>query len=318
MADNPVLGIGCSLGLKAESVAGTKVSLSSNASFLDLSEESLDYKPVKYESESPIGGRIQNDGDKSVVTHHDGGGDFSHRPHAIDIDEFMALLLAGTDSTYRVPFTSQSADMTTFTLELDKAGMNNMRLIGCKLNSATFKSEANQPLVISSNIVAMSGERNQADFTTPVYTSLGLPFMHGGMSFDATGVTWLGGANGPACKSMEFTINNNLVIDDSSFCNSTTRKIIPVGLFACEGSMEIPYNATSKAFWQAIVDLDVVPFTLTYDDNDGTTAQFIFNTHIDGELPKISDRKNLWVPLKFHTIKTSSNAWGFKFKKVTT
>jgi hypothetical protein len=316
MADNPVLGIGSSLGFKAESQVGSKISLT-GGSFLDLVDEDLDYKPIKYEDTSPIGGRVEFDGDKSIISHNDGGGSFSHRPHAIDIDEYMALLLGGTDTGYKVPIIAQSSDLTTFTLESNKAGMNTIRLIGNKINTAAFKSEANQPLVITSNIISMSGERDASDLASPVYTNMGLPFMHGMLGFDATGVAWLGGASGPAARSIEFTINNNLTGDDTSFCNSTTRKIIPVGLFSCEGTMEIPYNATSKGFWAAIVVLTVVPFKLTFNDNDGTTAEFLFNAQFDGDLPKIADKKNIWLPLKWHTVKTSSNAWGLKFKKTT-
>ena len=67
---NPILGISSSVGFKEESTPGTKESLASGASFVDLVLEALDYEPKKYTTQPLIGNRQQH-ANFDLVTHHD-------------------------------------------------------------------------------------------------------------------------------------------------------------------------------------------------------------------------------------------------------
>jgi len=303
---NPLLGIGTIAALKKEGTPGTKESLATGAAFLDPISEALDYVPVLHRI-APIAGARQADADHEFVSHHDGSGTLTQRVRGATIEDVVELILGDITATEYHPIVDDATDLPQFTLEMQKAGESEVRLIGCKTNTATFRSTTNEPLELEMNIVAMSGERDGGDHTAFDNTAwiAVAPMMHGQMSIDATAEAWLGGATGPECRTFEFTINNNLDIE--GYTNSQTRKIIPVGMFELTGSMEIPYNATTAGFWVEMVNAAKVKFEVAYTDGVNTmTCAFVVK--IDGTLPAITGPENVWVTLDFHGVADAVDA----------
>lgn len=297
---NPVLGIGSSVGMKLETTPGTKIALTTGAAWLDLVSEGLDHIPVLHRI-APVVGNRQAHGDFEFVSHSDGSGNIVARVRGDYLAALCDFVLGDSAAGVYYPIVDDSADLPTYTVEGVKGGQNNVRLVGCKCNTATFRSETNSPLQVELNVVAMSGERDAVDLATPSYTSwlATPPMMHGGMSFDATDEAWLGGASGPECRMIEWTLNNNLDIE--GYTNSTDRKIIPVGLFEVTGSMEIPYNSVTKGFWAEMVAAAKVKFQVEYSDGSATlTVDFVVK--LEGELPKIAGPENVWLTLNFHGV----------------
>ena len=300
---NPVIGIGTKIGVKTESTPGDDAALATGASWLDTVSESLDYVPVLHRI-APLLGDRQAHADFEKVGHHDGGGSFIIRPHADYFDTIMMLILGRLSTGYK-PILDNTV-LPSFTLEVDKAGQNNIKLLGCKVNTATFRSQANDPLEIELDIASMSGVRDgsMATFTSAAWLSD--PFyMHGGITFTTTAEAWLGGATSTPLRSVEFTLNNNL--DTESYCNSTGRAVIPEGMFSLEGSIEVPYNATSKGFWAEMVAAAKVGFSIAYTDGTATMT-FAFTVKLDGELPKISAAEAIWLTLNFHGVADTASA----------
>lgn len=296
----PALGIVTNVGFKKEGTPGDKESLA-GGKWLDLVSESLNYKPVLHKAESLTGDR-QPQAELAFVSHHDGGGGVIFRPRFDHFGEVLEVIFGILDSGTYKPIVN-NVELPMFTVECDKAGMNDVRLIGTKVNTAKFSSAGNQPLLIDLAILSQSGERDSGDFQAVSHTAwlAQKPFMHGNLAFDATAHAFLGGATGPQPRSIEFTVNNNLEGGDDVYANSVNRSFIPEGLFTVEGTMEIPYNTTSKAFWTALVAATKCKFTLTYSDGTNTVA-FAFVVKFDGELPGIADRMPQWLTLPFHGV----------------
>jgi hypothetical protein len=289
---NPIIAVGSSVGIRKEIVPGTPLVVDT---WLDLISEELDYEPVLLDAPTPIGTR-QNDADFMIVTHHDGKGSFTYRPRHADIGKMLELILGVLNGGMYSPIFTNTA-IPSFSCAVGKGGQNTIKLGGCKVNTAEFVSEANKPLVVCINLLAMNGLRD-AVLVTPVYTTVKAtkPYLHGNMTMDATGHAFLGGAAGPACRKLTITINNNL--DGDAFTNSTTRVLIPEGLFTVTGAMEIAYNATTKAFWTDMVAASKVKWSVTWSDG---TNNFEVNlvTKITGKLPAISGPEVSWLELGF-------------------
>ena len=282
-----------------EDPQGEQESLSGGKWF-DLVSESLNYKPIIHKAEGLTGNR-QAPAELEFLSHSDGGGSFVIRPRFDHCAELLELIFTAVDVGVYKPIVSNT-ELTMFTLECDKAGMNNLVLIGCKVNTAKFSSAANQPLMLELAILSLSGLRDQSlEAESNAAWLLQKPFMHGNMSFDATAHAFLGAATGPQPRNFEFTVNNNLEGGDDSYANSTDRSFIAEGLFSVEGSMEVPYNTTSKAFWAAMLGATKCKFAVEYSDGTNTIT-FAFVVKFDGELPSIAGRAPLWLTLPFHGV----------------
>lgn len=303
----PVLGIASNVGFKLEGTPGDKESLT-GGNWLDLVSETLNYKPVMATEETLTGSR-QAQAELHFLSHNDGGGTVICRPRHDHIAVLLNQIFGDVDSgTYRPILTN--TELPTMTVECGKAGMNDVRLIGVKVNTAKFSSSANQPLMLELALLAMSGERDQGDLETVVHTAwlAQKPYMHGNITMDATAHAFLGGATGPDPRALEFTINNNLEGGDDSYANSTDRKFIPEGVFTLEGSMEIPYNTVTKAFWATLVAVTKVKFTVVYSDGTNTIT-FAFVVKLDGELPGIADRQAQWITMPFHGVADATDVY---------
>lgn len=298
---NPVQGINTCVAFKKESPAGQKISVA-GGSFLDLVSEESDYKPVHFIGDSIIGNR-QQQAILEIVSHHDARASFNFRMRAAYTEEVLAAIFGDLNTGVHSPQLLNTEDLESATFEILKAGTNELILIGCKVNTATFKSSANQPLTCQLDILGLSGERDTGNLTGADYTGWATQqmFLHGDMTLDATAHAWLGGASGPEVKEIEFTLNNNLDDGEGSFTNSTVRKILPVGMFELTGQIVIPYNATSKAMVASIVAAEKVKWGISYSDG---TAQldFDFVTKFEGNVPNISGPENVWLTLPFHGV----------------
>lgn len=301
----PIIGISASVGFKVEAVPGTPISLT-GGQWLDIVSESLDYKPVLHSIDPAVGNRQKN-ADFEFISHHDGGGTVATRVYNAYADELMYLIFGELSGGYYQPILNNT-ELPTSTWEVDKAGANNLRLAGVKINTASFKSETNNPLELTLELLSMSGARDPGDLQAMDISGWRstIPFIHNLMSFDATGHAFLGGADGPECRAIEFTINNNL--DPEGWTNSQTRKIIPEGLFGVEGNMEIPYNSTTKGFWAEMVAASKVKFSIEYS-NGANSLVFDFVVKLDGDLPGISGTEAMWLTLNFHGVADAVDAY---------
>jgi len=302
---NPVIGIQTSVAIGVETVPGTRVAVTDH---MDLISENLDYIPVLHRIRPTPGKRVANAA-YEFISHNDGGGAFVIRGrHAYMGDLLLAILGAG-DGSALTPFVPihDNVDLSSYTIECIKANsVAEVVLTGAKFNSMTFRSSTNEPLEIECNVISMAGIRDSGDLTAFADTAWidAIPLIHSRMSIAATAEAWLGGATGPEARSLEFTFNNNL--DPEGWTNSQTRKIIPVGLFDLEGSMEIPFNVTSAGFWAKLVAAAVVSFAVEYSDGTNTTT-FTFKVKLDGEFPGITGPENVWLTLNFHGVLDSTN-----------
>ena len=294
---DPHLGIETEVLLKKEGTPGTQEAMTAGSEHLDLVSEGLDYVPV-LSSYPAIAGDRQRWAGAEHVSHNDGGGSIVCRPRSAQLDNLIELILGGAS-----PLLTDATELDRFTVEVTKAGEDTLALVGCKVNTATFRSSANEPLELELNVIASSGVRGGAH-TAWVSTQVDAekPFMHGGLVMSGD-EAWLKGADDSfnvEIRSIEFTLNNNL--DADAYCNSTDRRLIPLGLFTMEGSMEIPYNAVTSGFWTEMVNAAKVKFTATWTDADTNTFVAAFVVKIDGELPKISGPEQVWLSLNFHGV----------------
>ncbi len=304
----PVLGLATVLGFGKESSAGDEVPANE---WLDLVSESLDLRPVLFEGPELFGNR-QTRAETKFLSHNDGGGSLVCRPRPDHMNDLLELILGKSDTEW-VPLVD-NVELPTASFEVDKGGQNTLTLLGCKVNTAKFSSVANQPLLLELAIVAMSGVRDGALQAETLSWIATVPYMHSSLVMDATGFAYLGGATGPEIRSVEFTLNNNL--DVEGFCNSTDRQVIPEGVFGLTGSLEIPYNSVSKAYWAAMVSATKVKFTLAYTSGSSTVT-FTFVVKMDSELLGISGPEPQWVTINFVGVMDAADAYCFKALEVT-
>jgi len=301
---NPVLGIETYVLLKKETVPGTRESLTTGAQHLDLISESLDSIPVL--SGLPVmAGDRQKRATLDFVSHNNTGGSFIFRPRSAQLDTLLKWILgAGGGLAPYTPIVNDAVDLEAFTLEVTKGGQDQLALVGTKVNTAKFSSTFIEPLTIELNVLSLTGVRNSGSFTTfaPTQMDAEKPFLHGGLIMSGTEV-WLDdglAAGNVEVRSIEFTINNNLLED--GYCNSMNRRLISPGLFTLEGALEIPYNATTKGFWNAMIAAAKVKFTATWTDGDANILAASFVVKLDGELPKVSSSELQWLNLSFHGV----------------
>ena len=305
----PTLGTASHAAFVVEGEAGTRQAIVGGAAsdeFLDLVSESIDYKPVLNRLRPLVGTRISH-GDFEFVSHHDGGGGLVCRPRHGQMAALMHLILGPVAAGHYYPVASD-VDLPTFTLEVLKASMIEIALAGCKVNTATFRSAGNEPLTLELDIVGGSGERNPGDLTALNVTILAAekPFMHGLLTPTFTTEAWLGGATPEPIRSVEIVLNNNL--DAESYGNSVNRNVIPVGIFELTGTMEVPFNSTTKAFWTEMINATEVTFSLQWADPDAATLTFTITAKLDGDLPDIGDVDPQWLTVNFHGTYTVTNA----------
>jgi len=296
---NPSLGIETSVIIEEEVTPGTRITCAAGE-MLDLVSETLDYKPVLADLPTLAGNRQTNAGMK-FVSHNDGGGGFVFRPRAAQMPTICALALGALDVAVHVPITDDATDLTTATIEVSKAGQNELALMGAKFNETTFRSEQNMPLEIEVAVLSLKGERDTGSPTAWVPTQMDAekPFMHGGLAFTSAHAWFDDGATSynPEARSVEITLNNNL--DGEAFTNAVTRRILPPGLFTLTGNIVIPYNATTKGFWADQVAATKVKFTATWTDADANTIAMAIVAKLEGDLPQISGPETQWITLNF-------------------
>ncbi|MBW8002622.1 MAG: hypothetical protein FVQ80_11475 [Planctomycetes bacterium] len=283
----PALGLTTIVGFGKETVAGTEVVADE---WLDLISESLDYQPVLFEGPELFGDR-QKRAEMKFVSHNDGGGSVICRPRPDHMNDILDLILGVQVVDWR-PITD-NAELPTASVEVTKADQNTLTLVGCKVNTAKFSSVANQPLLCELSFLAMSGTRDSAVAVETYSWITGIPYMHSSLVFAAVGFSYLDGAE---VRSVEFTMNNNL--DAEGFANSVDRQVIPEGVFGLNGSVEIPYNTTTKAYWAAMVTATKVKFSLAYTSG-GSTVTFNFVAKMSGNLPQIAGPESQWVTIDF-------------------
>ena len=295
----PTLGVGSSVAVITESPQGTREAIIGGASsveFLDVLSETLDYVPVLAQDYNLIGAR-QAQGDLQYISHNDGGGSVIFRPRYAQMASLLTWAFSTIDTTYKP--SAKDVDLTTFSLECIKAGQNDICLIGCKVNTLTFRSNPNMPLECEMSVFAASGIRGctptAADLTTLAATD---PFVHARLVMTSTDEAWLGGATPQPIRSIEVTINNNL--DGSVFANAIDRATIPVGLFEMVGTIEIPYNSVTSAFWTEQAAASKVKFSVEWEDGaSGNNFKLDFVAKVIGDLPKISDPGIQWLTVNF-------------------
>lgn len=299
---NPSLGIETSVLFKKEGTPGTKESCAAAAMHCDLISEELDYKPVL--SDYPvIAGDRQRWSYGEYVAYNDGGGSFSFRPRSAQLESLLEWIFGENAAGTWNPILLDATDLPRYTIECLKSGQNRLSLIGAKINTARFVSEETNPLIVELSVISESGDR-EVGGTSWISTQLDAekPFLHSGLVFSGA-EAWLDDGESsfnPEVRSLEFTCNNNLETD--CYCNSTGRRIIPVGLFTLEGSMIIPYNTTTKGFWAEMIAAAKVKWTSTWTDADANTLIVAFVAKLDGELPKISGPETVWLTLNFHGV----------------
>ncbi len=303
----PVLGLTTVLGFGKETVAGDEVAADE---WLDLVSEDLDLQPMMFDGPELFGDR-QKRAEMKFLSHNDGGGSLVCRPRSDHMNGLLELILGAQNIQWN-PITD-NAELPTASFEVDKGGQNTLTLTGCKVNTAKFSSSANQPLLLELALVSMGGVRDGVLATETLAWITGTPYMHSSLVMDATGFAYLGGATGPEIRSIEFTVNNNL--DVEGYCNSTNRKIIPEGVFGLTGSMEIPYNAVSKAYWAAMVAATKVKFTVAYT-SVGSTVTFYFVVKMDSRLLGIAGPETQWVTIDFVGVIDASDAYCFRALEV--
>ncbi len=299
----PTLGVGTSVALKTESSPGVRESITgggSSVEFLDILSENLDYMPV-LNAEHNLAGARQAQGDMQFISHNDGGGGIIFRPRYAQMAELFTLILAAVDTTYRP--SAKDTDLGRFTVECIKSGQNDLALIGCKMNTATFRSNQNTPLELELGIVASSGLRDPGDCTALDITTMAAtdPFVHARLVMTSTDEAWLGGATPEPIRSMEITLNNNL--DVEAYCNGIDRAVIPVGLFTMTGMMVVPYSSVTKAFWTEQAAKTKVEFSIEWEDGaSGNNMKFALVATVTGDLPKISGPETQWLTVNFNGI----------------
>jgi hypothetical protein len=306
---NPALGVETSVMFKLESVPGTRESLATGAVNTDLVSETLDYIPVHTDLPQITGDR-QKRATLQFVSHNDGSGTAIIRPRHAQAPAIMAWIFGALNTLEHVPIVTDSADLAKYTVEVNKAGQDTLALIGTVIDSATFRSTANGPLEIELDMVASSGERNAGVFTAWAATELDAekPFMHSGLTFTGE-PTWMadGAAGDVEARNIEFTVSNNL--DREGYTNSVDRRVIPMGGFTLEGTMEVPYNATTKGFWTDVIAATKVTFSLVYTDAAAQTITIALTVKFTGELPKIADMDSQWLTLQFNGVYDGTDAY---------
>lgn len=147
------------------------------------------------------------------------GGELTLEPRPDTLNWWLQQIMGGTPSG--TPSVIALAEtLPDFVLDVDK-GADAMRYTGCKVNQATFRSSANQPLQLSMDI---QGKTEDNTITFPsISASLSMlqPYMH--HNIGTTGLT-IGGNNFKP-DNVEIMIDNNLLLD--RFLSSQTRTDLP-------------------------------------------------------------------------------------------
>lgn len=158
-------------------------------------------------------------------------GDLVLEPRIDEIEALLELALGGTASAHVV----NPADLLPeFLLDVAK-GNDSYRYAGCKVNSLTIRSAANQPLQFALSIAG----KTEASITFPDIRSTlsaARPFIHHQCVFTI-------GGTARKVANVELTINNALILD--RFFNSQTRTEIPEGDRICTVAADFP-NTTDE------------------------------------------------------------------------
>jgi len=147
------------------------------------------------------------------------GGELAVEPRPDTLNWWLQQILGGTP-TGTPAVVALAEVLPTFTLDVDK-GAKAMRYAACKVNTATFRSSAGQPLQLSMDI---QGTTEDSTITFPSISgtlSLLQPYMHHNIGL--TGLT-IGGTNFKA-DNVEVSIDNHLMLD--RFFSSQTRIDMP-------------------------------------------------------------------------------------------
>jgi hypothetical protein len=300
----PALLLGSSVGFKKETQPGTKIALA-GGSFVDLMEEALNIEVIKYAAQPAMGTR-QKAAAYEVFSHNDAKGSIGFRARPSYMAAVLEWIFGGVAGSVYRPILD-NAELPCYTVEASKGGLNKIRMIGTKVNKAIFKSEAGQPLMINLDLVGMSGERDPGDLAAPSYAGWisQLLYMHSNMTFSSANAAWLNGIV-KQIRNIELTFTNNL--DESGFTNSTNREFIGEGMFDVEGTITVPYDATTKGFWAAVVALDLVTLAPVWTSGANSITGAL-NVRFDGELPKVEGVEPKYIDLKFHGVEDSDTTY---------
>jgi len=202
--ENPALSFLSSVGFKAESTPGTKEALTTGGVFLDL-------KYIAEKHKTPIlTGERQQRASGSFVSHYNANGSVSFNARHNYMDEVLSWIFGYSNGGIYSPVGAGSP-LELATIEINEANVDLFKLIGCGVNSASFRSTGQDPLTIELDIIGMSGERaSDVAYTTPTPASISAweatpPFLSTRCALASAASSFL---DGMPIKDVEFTINN--------------------------------------------------------------------------------------------------------------
>lgn len=115
---------------------------------------------------------------------------------------------------------------------------------GCKVNTATFRSAANQDLTLTLDVAGKTETLGDAASFPSLTPDLDQPYIHHNM------VLTLGGA-AKDCISVEIAINNFLLLD--RFRNTQTRAHLPEGDRVITLTVEVPYTSDETGLYDPAI-----------------------------------------------------------------
>ncbi len=172
------------------------------------------------------------------------GGELALEPRPDNLLLWAQYILGGT-GVGTPAVVSPTDTLPSFFLDVDK-GPKSMRYAGCKVNSATFRSGSNQPLILTMDI---QGKTEDSTITFPSLSNMSLlqPYVHHNIGL--TGIT-IGGTNFNP-DNVEVAIENHLKLD--RFLASQTRTDLPEEDRTVTFNCDFPFTTDENTLYDIAV-----------------------------------------------------------------
>lgn len=229
-------------------------------------------EPYEFVSESIqlVGSHRETDGIRGTRSHisenvsestETVGGILTLHPTPVNLDNLLPRILGAAES---VDVFALAETVPDFLVAVDRV-TKVFTYSGCKVNRATFRSSAGNPLMLELDIQGKTESVGAAGSFPALTIGTAQPYMHHQAAVSLAGV------GSRVVDNIEITIDNALALD--RFYNSQTRTALPeqdrIITFSCDN----PYSSDESALYD--IALAGIAGTVTYT-NGGVSTLFTF------------------------------------------
>lgn len=225
------------------------------------------------------------------------GGPLSLIPRPDDLDDLLPWIMGNTgdfSSATEVGDTLSDRDV-----DIDWGGIGVPRAVGCRINTASFSSQAGGNLQLDMDVQGKTWTMNAAASFPAISGTLSnlQPYVH------HQGTFTLGGTAMPA-NSINITVNNNLILD--RFNASQTRTELPSQDLTISVDVDLPFETDTDALY----DLAVAGVTgsIVYTNGSRSLTLAFANLKAPAQAIQIARNSEMTTRIPFTAYRTSSTA----------